>query len=242
MAALAGCRSPYEGGGELRARRVALEREVEGLRQAVATRARGESLLPPEDVAVGVEDALLRDLIVAQLPFEIETGGFHVVLTDAEVVFRGSPLVSLRGSGAPTEHPELNAAVTVAGALEDVRVEPSTGTLRARIAVDHIGIEKVAGLEALLSGATLDELARSLRLQLVDTLPEIQIPVRVQPAVELPALDSGPVRIAAAKLPLEVGVSRVFAGQGRLWVAVSIRPGAIVRTTTAASQAPGATR
>jgi hypothetical protein len=35
MAALAGCRSQYEGGGELRARRVALEREVEGLRQAV---------------------------------------------------------------------------------------------------------------------------------------------------------------------------------------------------------------
>ena len=234
VALLPSCGSDFEGGGELRARRVALRREVTSLREAVGALERGEPLLPLEDVAVAIEDAMVRDLIVAQLPFEIEAGGFHATLTGAEVLFRGSPLVTLRGSGSPRNRPALAATVTVMGALEQVRVEPATGTLRTRIAVDHISIEKVAGLESVLSGATLDELARTLRLQITEQLPEIQIPVKVQQAVNLPAVDSGPVRIAAASMPLEVGVSRVFAGQGRLWIAVRVRPGNLAKVASAA--------
>ena len=105
--------------------------------------------------------------------------------------------------------------------------------LRARIAVDHIGIEKAAGLEQLLSGSTMDELARLVRIQLADRLPPVQIPVKVQQSIDFPAVTSGPVRIDGARMPLQASVSQVLAGQGRLWVAVHFQPGDLVKTADA---------
>jgi len=72
-----------------------------------------------------------------------------------------------------------------------------------------------------------------VRIQLQGKLPIIQIPVRVQQSIALPAVTDGPVTIDGARMPLEVGVSRVFAGQGQLWVGVSVRPGDFVKTKEA---------
>ena len=119
------------------------------------------------------------------------------------------------------------------GALEDIEVEPSSSTLRARIAVDHIGIEKAAGIEQVLSGSTMDEVARLVRLQLKDRLPPIQIPVKVQQSIDLPAVTKGPVRIDGARMPLQAAVSQVLAGQGQLWIAVHFQPGDLVKTADA---------
>jgi hypothetical protein len=231
--AFAACGQKYTGGGDLRAQRVVLSREVEGLREAVARLERGEPLLPVNDVGIAIDDALVRDLIAAQLPFEADVDRFRVVLTAAEAQFRGSPVVRLRGEIHPQERPDLAAAVSVLGALEDIGVEPETSTLRARIAVDHIGIEKAAGVEQVLGGAAMDEVARLVRLQLEGRLPPIQIPVKVQQSIELPAVTTGPVRIDGASMPLQVAVSHVFAGQGRLWIAVHVQPGDLVKTKDA---------
>jgi hypothetical protein len=238
-AAGAGCRSQFQGGGELRAERVLLKHEVEGLRQAVGRLERGEPLLPPGDVAIGIDDRLLHDLIAAQLPFEADVDRFHVSLTEAEVQFRGSPLVKLHGSVFVKEQPSISAVVNAIGALEQIQVDPGSGTLHARISVDHIGIESAAGLESVLSGSTLDELARSLRLRIAGQLPAVQIPVRVQQAVVLPALTQGPVRLGAASMPLEVTVSRAYAGQGMLWIGVHIRPGDLVKSSATANAGAG---
>ena len=94
--------------------------------------------------------------------------------------------------------------------------------------MDHIGIEKAAGIEQVLSGSTMDEVARLVRLQLEDRLPPIQIPVKVQQSIDLPAVTTGPVRIDGARMPLQVAVSQVLAGQGRLWIAVHFQPGDLV--------------
>jgi hypothetical protein len=72
-----------------------------------------------------------------------------------------------------------------------------------------------------------------LRLQLADKLPPIQIPVKVQQSIELPAVTSGPVRIDGARMKIAASVSRVFAGQGRLWVAIHFQPGELVKTADA---------
>jgi hypothetical protein len=141
--------------------------------------------------------------------------------------------VRLRGSLNLRERPGVEAAVTVIGALEDIRVDGGSSTLRAKVAVDHIGIEKAAGIESILSGATLDELARMVRLQIRDQLPPIQIPVKVQQSIDLPAVTRGPVRIDGARMPLQVAVSQVVAGQGRLWIAVHFQPGDLVKTKDA---------
>jgi len=227
------CESKFKGGGDLRAQKVVLKREVDGLRDAVARLEKGQPILPIDDVAIAIDDTLLRDLIAAQLPFEMDVDRFHVSLTEAEAQFRGSPVVRLRGALNVKKRPSLAAAVNVIGALEGIAVDPASGTLRARIAVDHIGIEKAAGIEQLLSGATMDEVARTVRLRIKDLLPPIQIPVKVQQSIDLPAVTTGPVRIDGATMPLQVAVSQVLAGQGRLWIAVHFQPGDLVKTADA---------
>lgn len=230
---LPACKGRFEGGGDLRAQKVVLKREVDGLREAVVRLEKGQPILPLDDVAVAIDDTLLRDLITAQLPFEMDADRFHLSLTEVEAQFRGSPIVRLRGVLSSIQRPDLVAAVNVIGALVDIEVEASSSTLRARIAVDHIGIEKAAGLEQVLSGSTLDEVARLVRMQLADRLPPIQIPVKVQQSIDLPAVTSGPVRIDGATMPLQASVSQVLAGQGRLWVAVHFQPGDLVKTADA---------
>jgi len=227
------CRSKFEGGGDLRAQKVVLQREVEGYREAAARLERGDPVLPKEDLAIAISDALIRDLIAAQLPFEADVDKFHIALRTAEVKFRGSPVVELTGALNLKDRPNLQAAARVIGALEDIAVDPATATLKARISVDHLSIESVAGFEQLMSGATLDEVGRMVRLQIKNALPEIQIPVKVQQSIELPAVTRGPVRLEGARMPLQVGVSQVLAGQGILWIAVHFQPGDLVKTADA---------
>src|SRR5262245_37001785 len=63
------CARGSEGAGELRARKVVLEQEVNGLRELIALHERHEPLLPPGDFAIGIDEALLQGMISAQLPF-----------------------------------------------------------------------------------------------------------------------------------------------------------------------------
>jgi len=225
---VASCGRGYEGGGDLRARKKLLEREVAGLRDAVGRLERHQPLIPEQDLAVAIDDTLLQGVIAAQLPFESEIGDYQLKLEQAEVHFRGAPTVSLRGRLKRQGNVDLEAIVNVVGALDSITVDSTRGALTAKIVVDHIGIEKAAGVETLLSGSTLDEVARMIRLQLADKLPPIQIPVKVQQSIELPAVTNGPVRIDGASMPIAANVSRVFAGQGRLWVAIHSARGVVV--------------
>jgi hypothetical protein len=226
LALVAGCDRGFEGGGDLRAQRVVLEREVEGLRAIVARLERGEPMLPPHDIAIAVDEALVRDLIVAQLPFETDVERFHVQLIGADVQFRGSPTVQLQGRLQVRDQPDLTAAVTLFGALEEVRIDHTSSTLLATLAADHLTIAEATGFAQYLSGATIDEVARLVRLEITAQLPAIRIPVKVQEAIAFPAVTDGPVRVDGARMPLEVAVSQVVAARGRLWVSVRVTPGA----------------
>ena len=93
----AACGREFEGGGDLRAQKVVLKREVDGIREIVARLERGEPVLPLDDVVISIDDAFVRDLVAAQLPFEMDVDRFHLSLTEAEAQFRGSPVVRLRG-------------------------------------------------------------------------------------------------------------------------------------------------
>jgi hypothetical protein len=230
LAVAGGCGQGYEGGGELRAQKVVLQREVEGLRESVSRLERGEAVFPMEDIAVAIDEALLRDLIQAQLPFETDVDSLHLLLSQAEVRFQGAPTVRLQGRMTRSGVIDIEAAVEVIGALAQIAVDDA-GTLTAKIVVDHIQIEEAAGIEKLITGATMDEIARRLRLAIAERLPTIRIPVKLEQAIELPVVDEGPVRVAGARLPIDVAVDRVFAGRGRLWVAIRFKPGNFTKTT-----------
>jgi hypothetical protein len=236
--AVAGCK-PDRGEGELHAQLAARERQAVGLRASLARLERGEAILPEDAVVVSVSESVIKEFLDAQLPFEVEAGSFKITLAQAEAIFKGSPAVHLTGAIAPTGHPNLVGEVRVQGALEDIRVEPESGTLRATIAIGHVDLVKMAGLEKFIGGGSLDELARTVRKQLEGHLPQVQIPVKIEQGIELPSITDGPVLIEGARMPLAVAVADVFAGGGLLWVAVNVVPGELVKTA-AASPAPKA--
>jgi hypothetical protein len=211
-------------GGEVHARLVVLQREVEGLRASTRKLERGDAILPETAVIVSVSDTLIQKFVEAQLPFEMDLESFEVSLSHVEATFEGSPTVRLRGVIRPKGHPELTGKVRAIGALTDVRVDATSGTLRARTSIDHIDLLEMAGLERFLSAGTVDELARLVRQQVQGSVPDVEIPVTIEQGIDLPSLTQGPVRVQGGTLPLQVAVADVFAGGRRLWVAIDVAP------------------
>ena len=236
-----GCKQD-RGQGALHAQLTAREREADGLRASLARAERGEPILPEDAVVVSVSESVIKEFLDAQLPFEVEAGSFKVTLAQAAAVFKGSPAVNLTGAIAPTGHPDLVGEVRAQGALEDIKVDPESGTLRATVAIDHVDLVKMAGLEKFIGKGSLDELARTVRKQLEGHVPEVQIPVKIEQGIELPSITDGPVLIQGARMPLEVAVADVFAGGGLLWVAVKVVPGELVKTAACRPTAAGPTK
>jgi hypothetical protein len=226
------CGRDFDGGGELRAQRVLLQREVEGLRTIVGKFDSGQALVADNDVVIGVADGLVRELVDAQLPFEADVDRFHLRLTAADVQFRGSPVIRLRGELNLRERPAVSAKVTVIGALVDIRIDEAT-RMRASVTADHLGIDEAMGLTEWLSGGTIDEVARMVRLQITDQLPTIQIPIKLQQQFAFAPITDGPVRIAGARMALEAAVADVIAANGTLWITVRITPGEFVKVSDA---------
>ncbi len=236
-----GCRRD-EDRGELHARQVALEREVKGLRASVEKLERGEPILPEEAVIVSISEEVVQDMISAQLPTAVELESYTVTLRGVKATFRGSPAVTLDGSIVHKDHPDYSGEVSAIGALDSIQVETTTGTLRATVAVDHVDLLQMGGLEAILPGGTIDELALRVRKRLAGRIPELQIPVKLEQAVDLPAVTQGPVRLQAASMPLAVSVADIMAGQGVLWIAINVVPGNLVKTPAASSPTSSAVR
>jgi hypothetical protein len=216
-------------GGALHAKRVLLQREVEGLRESVARLDRGEPLFPEDAVLVSIAEGVVKEFVDAQLPITVELDTYRIELKAATASFKGSPTLSLTGTIVHEDHPDLVGEVSAIGALDSIAVEES-GTLRAALAVDHVELLRMAGFERFLAGGTVDELARAVRQRIEGHLPPIQIPVKIEPAIDLPAVTHGPVRLRGASLPLTVSVATVVASQGVLWIAIRVVPGEMVKT------------
>jgi hypothetical protein len=217
-----GCADPYAGANVLQAEKAQIERELEGLRESAALLNRGESLMPPSDVVVAIGEELVQGLIARRLPLEIEVQPYQMVLTAVEVGFKGAPTVQLRGMVSRNGLPGIAVAVRLTGALSRIDVDTTTFTLRARIAADHLDIESTAGVGAVFGGSSLDDVAELLRLELVEQLPILEIPVRVQENILIPAVTDGPVRLPEVRFPVKASVSRVFAANGRLWIGLHV--------------------
>ena len=216
--------------GALHARRALLEREVGGLRESVARLEKGEPLFPEDAVVISIAESVVKEFVDAQLPVQVDLESYHIELRAAAASFKGSPTLNLTGTIVHKDHPDLVGEVAAIGALEKIEIAPDTGTLRAALAVDHVDLLQMAGLEKFLSGGTVDELARRVRHQLEGRLPPIQIPVRIEPDIALPSVTNGPVRLQGASMPLTVSVANVLAGQGVLWIAIQVAPGEMVKT------------
>jgi hypothetical protein len=179
---------------------------------------------------VGVDETLADELFESQLPLErVVRGLVRVQLDSATFRFREKyGTVRIDGNIRFRGLPVPPVALGIQGGLEEAEVDPETGILRVRIAIDHVELEQAAGLEGILGRGAINFLGGGAREILAQVLPPLEVPVAIEQAIPVPALEEGGVRLSALEVPLEVSVERVLAAGGKLWVIFDAAVGTVV--------------
>jgi hypothetical protein len=204
-----------------------LERRREGLAGLMAAARRG-SLLPFDKMLVVADEGLVRQVIVATLPFErVILDRYRIRVSRAEVHFDdGFGLVRLDGEASFADRTETegHAEVTVFGGLDVVAVDPDSGVLRGSVKIIALDARRVNvyGVRSFIVEDLVEQLGREQLDAFSALASAIEIPVRLERSVTLPAVGPGEVRIAAATIPVRAAVADVKAFGGKLWVSVDI--------------------
>jgi hypothetical protein len=200
-----------------------LQREVQKLHAQVAAAEAG-TLLDFEQMLVVVDQELVQRLLASATPMEGELAeGFHVRIDAARAEFaNGVALVHLEGE-AGLQGRGMSAEMSVYGGLDVVELDPATGVLRARVAVYAVDIPR-----ADLLG--IDQPVRRLTKALAEgglemLLGPVEVPVKIEDRLELPALRTRRVSIPALEVPVAATVSSVRVFSGKLWVGVRAQAG-----------------
>ena len=204
----------------------------DGLQSLLDESERGP-LVPFDRVLVVVDQALVQDLLSTAIPYERVVSRYRVRVTGATVRFEdGFALVRLDGRASLAASPEAAAFadISVFGGFDVTDVDPDSGLLRGEVRVIAVDARRVTvlGVGAPEDTETLIEQLGKERLEDFGVLASrLQIPVRLERAVTLPAVGpDGGVRIAAATIPLQVGIRQVRALRGKLWVSIDAAVGA----------------
>jgi hypothetical protein len=210
-----------------------LERQLQGLTGLVAEAEAGD-LFPdaPDRVQVLVDQGLVQRLLTALTPSEhVVADRYHVVVTGARVVFEdGFALVRLdgRASLAGIAESDVFADLTVIGDLELPPEQQKRDVLKAHIHVLAVEARQVTvGARSERAEELVEELGRTKLEDFAALASSLEIPVRQEQEITIPAVGpQGPVRIAAASLPLRLALLRVRAFHGKLWIAMRASIGA----------------
>jgi hypothetical protein len=210
-----------------------LERQLQGLTALVAEAEAG-ALFPdaPDRVLVLVDQGLVQRLLTALTPSEhIVADRYHVVITGARVVFEdGFALVRLdgRASLAGIAESDVFADLTVVGDLELPAEQEKRDVLKASIHVLAVDARQVTvGARSEKAEELVEDLSRTKLEAFAALASSLEIPVRQEHEITIPAAGpKGPVRIAAASLPLRLTLLSVRAFHGKLWIAMKASIGA----------------
>jgi hypothetical protein len=224
LLALVCCRhAPPE---RMSAEQAVLERQRQGL-QALVKTAQEKRLAPFKGVLVVVDETLVQRLLQVGIPYERTVAGrFRISITGAHVKFDDAfALVRLDGRATLADRADTGAAadVSVFGALDIVDLDASTSVLRGRVSLLGVDARRVEVLGVRTSAAEelVEELGREQLLSFADLASALEIPVRLQSSLELPAVGpAGGVTIAAASLPVTARIADVNAFRGKLWIRI----------------------
>jgi hypothetical protein len=195
-----------------------LTRRVEGLKKLIA-RGRSGSLVEFQQVVVVVHQEFVRELLRAVTPFErVLLDRYRVRVDSATTEFSdGFALVRLEGEAGLLDEP-VSANVVVLAGLEVLGLEES-GLLRCQLRTVAVEAKEanVAGLDE-----PVRDLVETLGRDGLDALLSVlDIPVRIENRVAIPAVDERRIRIPAAALPLQARVVDVQVFERRLWVGLA---------------------
>lgn len=187
------------------------------------------------EVLVSLSDTLLRSLINAAFPFDINIRNrLTVRVSSASVTFRSNVArVDLVGLVSRAAFPRVTAKVKLRGALDGFAVD-STHTLRARMSIDQVALDQATGSPAAFDPLVIEVLQniveRSLP-ELTSALPSVTVPVRLAQDMSLPGFGpEGALSIEPSAAPMKVQASRVIAFQNRLWIILRVDLGDFATT------------
>jgi hypothetical protein len=204
----------------LSAQETLLTRQNHALLELTAAAEKG-TLLNFKDILVVVDQSLIQDLLRAVTPMDADVGkGFHVRIDSADASF-GDGVALVRMTGIATlDASTVGAEVTVFGAIDEVRIDPATGVLRCTVNI--LGVE-AQDAKALGRNDPLGRLTEALAHGgLSMLLGGLEIPVRVENHLSIPAVASKRLQIVAEHLPLTVGAQQIKVFGGKLWVFVDV--------------------
>jgi hypothetical protein len=209
------------------AEQAVLDRRREGLARLMAA-ARQGSLLPFTKMLVVADERLVQQVIAATLPFErVIADRYRIRVSRAEVHFDdGFGLVRLDGEASFADRAETegHAEVTVFGGLDVVALDPQSGVLRGSVKIIALDARRVNvyGVKSSIVEDLVEQLGRVQLDSFSALASSIEIPVRLESSVTLPAVGPGEVHIDAATIPVRAAVADVKAFQGKLWVSVDV--------------------
>jgi hypothetical protein len=227
LGVLSGC-SPSDEESAYLARRALLTRQNQGIREMIVDAEKGQ-LIQDEEFLVGIDEQVVADVVSAGLPIERPLGDhFLVRLETATVRFRDKyGTIDVEGVLFRPSTPERKTAVRVHGGLGEVKIDPKTGKLNIKIAVDDIELLEAGILDRVLGQGGKKLIATRGRELLQDALPDIEIPVALAQDIRIPAVRAGAVQMDSLRIPIDLSVKRVLAARTRLWVAFDAKVGKI---------------
>jgi len=227
--ALVGC-APSSEESSYAARRAALQRQNQGIRELIAQAERG-SLVPTDRLLVGVDEKVVGELLRSQLPFDLALGKELVVrLSDATVLLRDNiGRFGLEGEIHRAGSADRRTAVHVTGGLGVVRIDPKLGLLTMSIALDRVELEDGGPLEKVLGPGGKRFVAENARGLLQAALPPLQVPIVFTQDLHVPAFHDGPLQLDSLVVPFGTSVERVLAVEGKLWVTLRAGIGQVSR-------------
>jgi hypothetical protein len=195
-----------------------LVRQTQELGRLIAA-AEQKSLFDFGGILVVVDQALVQELLRSIVPLEGDVGGgFHVRVDSAETSFAdGLAIVRLDGK-ASVAGKTASADVSVYGAIDVVELDATSGVMKCRVSVFGVDAAHADVLGVHQPVRRLTEALTEGGLALL--LGSIEVPVRIENRLSIPALEAHRLRIASVDLPLQVAVEDVNALGGKLWVRV----------------------
>ncbi len=214
-------------GARQTAREALLSLQNAALFQLVADAEKG-TLLDFKGILIVVDQSLVQDLLTAVTPMEAEIGsGFRVNIDSVEASFGdGVALVQMTGT-ASVGDALVGSEVTVFGSIDAVEIDRASGILRCNVSILAVDAQNAEALGRNDPVGRLTEALAEGGLSLL--LGPLEIPVRLEDALAIPAVDSKRLQITAETLPLTVNARRIKVFGGKLWAfvdAVLPAPGA----------------
>ena len=189
----------------------------------------GRTLVHFDQMLLVVDQGLVQDTLRAVLPLEGEVGGFAVRIESADAAF-GDGIALIRLAGHAGRMGEAtSASLVVYGGLDIVDFSPESRRIRGRITI--YGVEVT---DARVFGFAKRGLVRALTRGGLDSLLHfVEVPVRFEDEVTIPAVATPRLRIPEANLSLQARVSLVRVFGGKLWIRLEASAGQDARAPAA---------